>query len=98
MALDKKYVIMTIEDARALALSPETTADSIIADSINADTGADLRELAEALKKIPICTACGHEGMAGSCNALDAQKLGRRLARLVERADSRSVSGAKGKS
>jgi hypothetical protein len=90
--MNKRYMLLSVDDARELAKSPETAIDRQIADSVNADTGGDFQEIADLLKAIPICTACNHEGMASNCNALDARKLGRRLARLIERANARRVA------
>lgn len=50
------------------------------------DAGGDFEDIAAQLKNLPICAACSIEGQAGNCVALAANKLGRRLQRLIERA------------
>jgi hypothetical protein len=84
-----KYLLLTVEDAQALAASPETNIDLQISASVNADTGGDFADIANQLKKLEICCACSHESMSALCVAPLAQKLGRRLQRLIDRADNR---------
>lgn len=57
-----------------------------IAKRMRDDTGGDFEEIAALLKKQDLCGACVIEGMESHCASLDAQKLGRRLQRLIERA------------
>ena len=71
----------------------ETPASIVCASAIrlserfDAETGGDLGEVVELLKGLPICAACDLEGQASSCQSVAAHKLGRRLRRLVERAN-----------
>jgi hypothetical protein len=90
MAIEQRYVLLTVKDARSLAFAEDTENDRRVAASVNADTGGDVQGIANMLKGIAVCPACSHEGMAGTCNAVDAQKLGRRLQRLIDRADDRT--------
>lgn len=53
------------------------------------DTGGDFLEIADALKRMEFCPACRIESQERSCAVIDAQKLGRRLKRLIDRADQR---------
>jgi len=45
--MNRKHMLITVEDAQALALSPETAIDKEIADSVNVDTGGDFQEIAD---------------------------------------------------
>jgi len=50
------------------------------------ETGADMQEIVDTLRAMPICAPCSIEMMPSSCLVLVAQKQGRRLRRLLERA------------
>lgn len=54
---------------------------------IENETGADIVDIVQQLKTLEICPACQIESQEHSCNSLDANKLGRRLSRLVQRAN-----------
>ena len=56
-------------------------------DRIEQETGGDFVDIATRLKKTPICAACEHECQAHSCQSLVTNQLGRRLSRLIERAN-----------
>lgn len=56
------------------------------------DTGGDFLEIADSLKQMTVCAACNIEAQARFCVAIYAQKLGRRLKRLIDRANERSES------
>ncbi len=90
-----KYILLRVEDAHALAdriINGEPRANAkALALNILSDTGGDLREIADSLKDQEICGACAHENMERYCRSLGAQKTGRRLLRLIERADARMV-------
>jgi hypothetical protein len=55
-------------------------------DRLRADTGADIEEIVALLKKAPTCPACTIEAQERSCIAIRVRALGRRLARLLQRA------------
>ncbi len=57
-----------------------------IYDRLVRENGADMHEIIDAFRTMPFCHACRVEGQEESCNVLAAQKLGRRLRRLLERA------------
>jgi hypothetical protein len=54
---------------------------------IEQETGADLNDIAGQLKNMRICPACSGEGQEHSCSSLVARTLGRRLKRVLKRAD-----------
>ncbi len=90
-----RYIILTLDDAKLLELSARGGAWStehaaqmaLILDRIGDETGADITDIVDQLKQLPTCMACRIEGQERSCNCLHAQKLGRRLSRLVDRAN-----------
>jgi hypothetical protein len=85
----KRYIILELEDAKALALNASAGFDEQVArviDRIDAETGADIADIVAQLKGIKACPACVIEGQESSCCAWHANKLGRRLSRLVDRA------------
>lgn len=94
----KKYLLLSVEDALLLygaILGLSMTQGGLpkgritrIAERLRDDSGGDLRDIAARLKKLEICGACSIEGQASYCASLFANKLGRRLARLIERADA----------
>lgn len=51
------------------------------------ETGGDFIDIATQLKTPPICAACDFENQQHTCRSIGTQKLGRRLTRLIERAD-----------
>lgn len=95
-----RYIVLTLDDAHAIAtvLTLARRGDPIdasekdratlrrIEDRLTHETGADMQEIVDTLVTLRICAACEHEGRALFCASLDAQKLGRRLRRLLERA------------
>ncbi len=86
---ERRYLIITKEDAETLAalLGAGYVDDAAtrILERLHADTGGDIEQIARILKKLEACAASKIE--AQPCSAqIDAQKLGRRLARLLERA------------
>lgn len=55
---------------------------------IDNESGADIKGIVDQLKHMDICPACVIEGQQHSCSVLEAQKLGRRLKRLLDRAEN----------
>lgn len=55
---------------------------------IDNESGADIKDIVDQLKHMDICPACAIEGQQHSCSAHDARKLGRRLKRLLDRAEN----------
>lgn len=91
-----KYLLISHEDAETLAkiLESHRGADAKrLRERFKVDTGGDFEEIAMLLKKQEICAACNIEGQASHCMSLDAQKLGRRLQRLIDRASVPSSTG-----
>lgn len=52
------------------------------------ETGADISDIVKQLKSLGMCPACVIESQEHTCSAHAAHKLGRRLSRLVDRANS----------
>ena len=89
----KRYIIITLDDAKVIAQymrqfqpAPYEVTHKRILDRFDQETGADIEEIVGLLKGMETCAACNIEGQAASCCALEAQKLGRRLKRLLDRA------------
>lgn len=86
---ERRYIIVELSDAKALADAARANTgqrlDPVI-NRIDAETGGDIEEIVAEMKSLPICHACVVEGQEHSCWVPYAQKLGRRLRRLVERA------------
>lgn len=97
-----KYVLLTVEDALLLALcvieglpcDERQLRAYAVAKNLRGDTGGDLEQITDTLKGLPICVACRHESMDKHCESLTAQKTGRRISRLVERAKARRAGAA----
>lgn len=88
--MENRYLIITAADAARIAVALNGSSDPELrrlGERLGPDTGGDIQAMVSDLKKLPICAACSIEGQAQSCFSLDAQKVGRRLARLVGRAD-----------
>lgn len=89
--MTQKYVILRLEDAQALSSHVQEASASprtmLVAERLKKEEGGDILDIAQQLKDTEFCGACIHEGRERYCTSLDAQKLGRRLRRLVERAD-----------
>lgn len=91
---EKRYIIMELGDAKALALNASAGHDERIQrviDRIENETGADVEDIVAQLKSIDACPACVIEGQQHSCCAWHANKLGRRLSRLVDRANGPGI-------
>ncbi len=87
---DRRYVILELSDAKALALNASAGFDEQVArviDRIEAETGADVEDIVRQLKALEVCCACEGESMEKTCVCWSANKLGRRLSRLVDRAN-----------
>lgn len=87
--MNKRYVILELDDAKLLALNASAGHDERlqkVIDRINHETGADIEDIVERLKAMPMCEACAIEGQEEYCNCWSGLKLGRRLGRLVDRA------------
>jgi len=59
----------------------------LLLDRIEQETGGDFVGIATQLKKMPICGACDFECQGHTCQSLVTNKFGRRLSRLIERAN-----------
>ena len=87
---EKRYIIMELSDAKALALNASAGFDELVArtiDRIEAETGADIEDIVAQLKGLEVCAACAIESQEQYCVCWRANKLGRRLSRLVGRAN-----------
>ena len=87
-----RYVVLTLHDARAVARGEISEKNRR---RLLAEEGADMEEIARALKQLPVCGACLIEGVAHGCESLDARRLGRRLDRLLKRARCEVMPGEK---
>lgn len=87
------YLLLSTEDAATIvagfAMRRRPRAGTPLArvlERLRADTGGDFEEIVGLLKRLPICGACAAEWQEKHCASLVANKLGRRLRRLVDRA------------
>lgn len=93
--MEKRYVILELSDAKALASQARSLAEGHassvdpILERIEAETGADIEDIVAQLKGLDFCHACVVEGQQQYCECLTAHKLGRRLSRLVDRANGK---------
>lgn len=95
--MDKRYVILELSDAKALAdfvsksfsAYAAPTAMTPVIERIAAETGADMEDIVAQLKGIETCAACVIESQEDYCVCWKANKLGRRLSRLVDRANGK---------
>lgn len=94
-ASDRRYVVLTVEDAAAIAGALDRSSPDLarIAERLEADTGGNIEEIVDILKRLPHCSACVIEGQEDSCRVHEAQKQGRRLRRLLERARGERAPG-----
>lgn len=87
-----KYIILSVADANTLAdllalrQPSEGSYVATLVDRLRDDTGGDLEEIAADLKKLDYCRACVVEAQTRYCESLVAQRIGRRLSRLLARA------------
>lgn len=104
--MTQQYIIMRLEDAKLLAriatlsecltgISPEL---KTILDRIKEETGANIGEIVYLMKHQNTCPACNFEGQQHSCVNIETKALGRRLSRLVDRAEGRHVDYTPGPS
>lgn len=85
-----KHLLITAADAARIASALQHATDTElrrIGDRLATDTGGDLEDIADNLKRLTLCAACVLEGQQAHCSALNAQKIGRRLTRLIGRAE-----------
>lgn len=96
----KRYILVELSQAKDLLTvvrygdqaSPEQdeSAQALLT-RIENEIGADLVGIAAELKGMKICHACAIEGQEQYCKSLLAKKMGRRLFRLIKRADSNDL-------
>lgn len=88
---ETRYIVMELSDAKLLAsVAVPSTSDkraSEIINRIDTETGADIEEIVNQLKGMNICHACVVENQEQSCESIQARQLGRRLSRLLDRAN-----------
>lgn len=84
----KKYIILNLDDMKTILqyLQTNDKTKNIINRFKNED-GGNIQEIANLLKKLDTCHACQVEGQERNCESLIARKIGRRLNRLIFRAD-----------
>lgn len=88
---DLRYVILELSDAKALALNASAGFDERVArvlGRLEAETGSDVEDIVAQLKALEPCGACVHESMERYCVCWRGNRLGRRIARLVDRANA----------
>jgi hypothetical protein len=81
---------MKLSEAKALAQAARGNANKEVASiisRINEETGGDIQEISDMLKATETCHACVVEGQEHTCESIGTKKLGRRLMRLIERAN-----------
>lgn len=86
----EKYIIITLSDMKLILAeigSSENIHLSRIKSRFESETGADILDIATLLKRTDVCAACSIEGQAHNCKSLISRKLGRRLYRLLLRAN-----------
>lgn len=90
---ERRYIVLTLNDARSIlaalqrAKADRQNADiARICERLEQEEGADMEDLVQQLVSEEICAPCHIEAQQASCVALRAQKQGRRLRRLLERA------------
>lgn len=96
-----RYVVITLSDAQTIATALRYLVDgnapaaeldraranlTRIVERLRHETGANVQEVVDDLAALDFCSPCAIEGKERSCQILPAQKLGRRLRRLLERA------------
>lgn len=89
--IPKRYILVELADAKLLAQYAAATLDPAlirVVNRIGLETGADLPDIARQLMDTRTCMACDIEGQARWCCSIHTRKLGRRLRRLIERADA----------
>lgn len=85
---DARHIVITLADAKRIADALRGNAEmSAIVERFAVETGADMRELVHELTHLGKCQACIIEGQERDCVSIPAAKLGRRLRRLLDRAD-----------
>lgn len=90
-----KYVILKLDEIKQLyntltEFVPRKKLKNLpdgLLERFNDETGADIEEIARELKNMDICCPCKHEGQESMCKSIHTRKLGRRLYRLLERAN-----------
>jgi hypothetical protein len=92
--MSKKYLIITTDDAAllwgALVSVPnalESATFGPLITRLRDDTGGDIQAIADDLKAMEVCAACNIEGQSQSCEVHGANRCGRRLDRLIKRAN-----------
>lgn len=87
-----KYLLVSVEDARWLVQAASGFAGTgpdgrDVLGRMRTDEGGDVEKIVRDLKGMGVCAPCVVEGQASHCEVLEAQALGRRLDRLLERAE-----------
>lgn len=80
-----KHLIITLEDARFISTH---LPDGDLKNRLMKETGADIEIIAAELKHFGACITCRIEGQEHSCIHSTVNKIGRRLDRLLQRADN----------
>ena len=87
-----KYMLIRVEDARWLThavdgcAGPGPSDNRDLVERLSSDEGGDFEAIVAQLKGAEPCAACSIEGQLAYCANLEMHKIGRRLDRLVERA------------
>lgn len=79
-----KYIIITLDDAKEIV---QYLPEGRIKSRFGQETGADIEEIVDFLKNMDICPACELEMQQHSCSSIHSKKIGRRIQRLLDRAE-----------
>jgi hypothetical protein len=92
MTEEIQYVIVRLDDVQALLKhsNPLVTdpALTIVIDRLKKETGGDIQNIVDELKATHICGACVIQSQEQNCSSLYTNHLGRRLSRLLDRANT----------
>lgn len=85
-----KYALLNISDVRLIVEALKETDNErlqSVRSRLASETGGDFQEIADRLKTLHTCPACSIEGQEHSCVRIAANFQGRRLKRLIDRAN-----------
>jgi hypothetical protein len=91
---NSRYLIVRLADAQMIArlirdsLPNHPSELTPVVNRIFDETGADIEDIVARLKRLDVCAACVGESQERHCVCWGANRLGRRLSRLVDRANA----------
>jgi len=87
-----KYVIVRLDDIHGLLKLCNTRTDSAhmksVIDRLKNETGGDIQNVVDEMKATGICHVCMTECQEHNCTSIYTNHLGRRLSRLLDRANT----------